>query len=795
MIALELPERYRNVHFGFSPFGPISQGNQFWVLEGFGEPLEYRLEYAIASRSDLGVPPGVGGTLFIGIFNFESRPQQFTVTASVTPVTLEPGVPHEGSIMDSTLGGQYEPGGLLGFVDYKIEVPSGDRLLRISLRNHDSEGDIDLAVRYGQPVEPDEVDFLSIGPQGIEEIVISPQSDPPLRAGTYYIKVINNEASRQRFTLTATLEAAPQPQPPTADFTFSPSSPTTDDTVRFTDRSSDPDGQIVQWRWDFGDGRTSTLQNPTHRYTHAGTYTVTLTVTDDDGLTDTATKAITVREALKPPAAPSGLEATAISTTQIVLRWQDNSDNEDGFRIERRVPGGSWREIDRIGPNKTSYLDRDLQPNTRYCYQVKAFNAAGDSDPSNESCATTEEEAPPPTYEYEGTFTRGQLGQLPVPEEIKVQLPELAQYLERPKTSYQDRVSDALEEVGLRLNEDTGTIFGVPTQAGQFQFLIEVQYQSGKTAAFLWALVTVEESPVLEVTPQRLNLTAQVGDPDPTATFTVRNAGGGTLQWTATARTESGGNWLQLSPTQGSLGAGEAQEVTVTARLAGLTAGTYSAQITVEAPGVGVALVEVTLELQGEGPTPPPEGPLRAEPSELEFQAVVGGPNPEPQTLTLTNTGERPLAWEATIETEGAEGWLRLDFTSGPPLAPGGSVVLTVSVEISGLAAGTYRGTITFSVPQNPDIPKVTVPITLTLEGPPPPPGDLVVLKFIKLEFLQPGDWERTLREGCVVYTNVSAGPSPIRVTLPDGSTQEYEVPSGREVIVCGDVVHIDTRP
>ncbi|MCG2590732.1 S8 family serine peptidase [Rhodohalobacter sulfatireducens] len=77
---------------------------------------------------------------------------------------------------------------------------------------------------------------------------------------------------------------------PTADFIYSSDFLN----VQFTDQSTDSDGSITGWSWDFGDGATSGTQNPTHTYSQAGTYTVTLTVTDDVGGTDSYSSSVTV---------------------------------------------------------------------------------------------------------------------------------------------------------------------------------------------------------------------------------------------------------------------------------------------------------------------------------------------------------------------------------------------------------------------------------------------------------------------------------------------------------------------
>ncbi|WP_205315737.1 collagenase [Nonomuraea lactucae] len=79
-------------------------------------------------------------------------------------------------------------------------------------------------------------------------------------------------------------------QPPTPAFTYT----TSGLTATFTDTSRDSDGTITSRSWDFGDGTTSTTTNPTKTYTSAGTYTVKLTVRDDDGATASTTRSVTV---------------------------------------------------------------------------------------------------------------------------------------------------------------------------------------------------------------------------------------------------------------------------------------------------------------------------------------------------------------------------------------------------------------------------------------------------------------------------------------------------------------------
>ena len=91
--------------------------------------------------------------------------------------------------------------------------------------------------------------------------------------------------------------------PPVADFTWSPPSPESGEVVQLTDLST---GLPTSWLWDFGDGVTSTEQNPTHEYASAGTFIVTLTVSNDHG-SDTASSDLVIREAqVVPPITTPG---------------------------------------------------------------------------------------------------------------------------------------------------------------------------------------------------------------------------------------------------------------------------------------------------------------------------------------------------------------------------------------------------------------------------------------------------------------------------------------------------------
>jgi PKD repeat protein len=102
--------------------------------------------------------------------------------------------------------------------------------------------------------------------------------------GTYDITLtVSNAAGSDSVTRQITVA-----DDPVADFTWSPQAPAVGDTVQFTDTSR---GSPDSWSWDFGDGATSSAQNPSHAYTAVGSYEVSLTVSNAAG-TDTVVRSL-----------------------------------------------------------------------------------------------------------------------------------------------------------------------------------------------------------------------------------------------------------------------------------------------------------------------------------------------------------------------------------------------------------------------------------------------------------------------------------------------------------------------
>lgn len=143
---------------------------------------------------------------------------------------------------------------------------------------------------------------------------------------------------------------------PTADFSWSAS----ELTVNFTDLSSDSDGTIKSWSWNFGDGSSSLAQNPSLTYAAAGTYVVSLTVTDDDGATGTISKNVTVSSS-------STNEAPAIADFSLT-----NTSNPAMKRVQV-----NWSVTDSDGDLKTVETQLSGPGTASALTNVSGFSASG----------------------------------------------------------------------------------------------------------------------------------------------------------------------------------------------------------------------------------------------------------------------------------------------------------------------------------------------------------------------------------------------------------------------------------
>lgn len=201
---------------------------------------------------------------------------------------------------------------------------------------------------------------------------------------------------------------------------------------------------------------------------------------------------------------------------------------------------------------------------------------------------------------------------------------------------------------------------------------------------------------------------------NPAPVAVVLTASGAPTPFQATANTSTGGSWLAVAPATGTapLPGQVTQTLTLTANTGNLPSGTFYGSVTVIATDASASplTIPVTLNVNGNF------GSFAAVPSTLNFSALINGPQPGPQSVAVSSNGTLPLAFTAIVNSQTP--WLSVtpQFSTTPS-------VLSVSVITTGLAAGSYQGTITVTPATGTPIAVVvnlTVAATPTLTVGPP---------------------------------------------------------------------------
>ena len=232
-------------------FGDGETGIGSIVDHGYLEPGEYTLTLTISDEK---------GAVTTLVENFVVYEPQTTPVAAFTWAPISEG----GSQLQRPLR-------------------AGDRILLDASDSYDPNGEI---VEFGWDFQSDGVfDWTAVEPRTVVD---------PLPSGTWPVtlRVVDDSGSSDAIMRVISIEEL---KPPEARFELSPAIPAVGDPIRFLDTSSEWDGTIVSWEWDFGDGHTSREREPVHRYQTPGDYGLQLIVRDSEGLHDTALRTLSVQ--------------------------------------------------------------------------------------------------------------------------------------------------------------------------------------------------------------------------------------------------------------------------------------------------------------------------------------------------------------------------------------------------------------------------------------------------------------------------------------------------------------------
>jgi uncharacterized protein (TIGR03437 family) len=202
--------------------------------------------------------------------------------------------------------------------------------------------------------------------------------------------------------------------------------------------------------------------------------------------------------------------------------------------------------------------------------------------------------------------------------------------------------------------------------------------------------VKTASSGKLVVDSTALAFTATEGAAPATTHLSISNGGSDSIGFLVATATDNGGNWLSVSPANGTVASNAPVALTVTATPGTLPAGVYSGTITAKSPDTtDVIAIKVTMVISKAVPI------IVLSQAGLTFGKVQDGGNPLPQTIAILNSGQGTMNWTATATALDGGNWLSLSQTSGTVARPFLDFSpVDVIIDGSNLKAGNYFGQI-----------------------------------------------------------------------------------------------------
>lgn len=151
--------------------------------------------------------------------------------------------------------------------------------------------------------------------------------------------------------------------------------------ANFTATASDADGAVVAYQWDFGDGSSSTLQNPSHTYAETGVFEVRCTAIDNQGAMVTRVTSVTASGP-----APGGLTVVRGAAGDATLTWNANGGATSYYVKRATTSGGPYTTIATV--TATTHTDVGLVSGQTYYYVVASVGTGGESANSTEVSVT-----------------------------------------------------------------------------------------------------------------------------------------------------------------------------------------------------------------------------------------------------------------------------------------------------------------------------------------------------------------------------------------------------------------------